>query len=194
MALIYAPINGKAGSITFSLIDRETAEVFSSATLNSFEFEEEDEESEFNETFVNINDELVKDYYGYRKRITFSIVNGLSGDGRVLGSTNLGNILTVVSMLNMINLEPLVYRLEIQYRAGVDGVISDAVYVGNFKLKEISNKSNSGQIIQLEFVSRTTSNLLYSVPDYHDYLCLENGYNILLENGNDILAETYTII
>jgi hypothetical protein len=69
MALIYAPINGKAGSITFSLIDRETAEVFSSATLNSFEFEEEDEESDFNETFVNINDELVKDYYGYRKRI-----------------------------------------------------------------------------------------------------------------------------
>ena len=194
MALIYAPINGQAGSVTFSLIDRDTAEVFSSATLNSFEFEEEDEESDFNETFVNINDELVKDYYGYRKRITFSIVNGLSGDGRVLGSTNLGNILTVISMLNLVNLEPLVYRLEIQYRAGVDGVISDAVYVGNFKLKEISNKSNSGQIIQLEFVSRTTSNLLYSVPDYQDYLCLESGDNILLENGNDLLAETYTII
>ena len=194
MALIYAPINGKAGSITFSLIDRETAEVFSSVTLNSFEFEEEDEESEFNETFVNINDELVKDYYGYRKRITFSIVNGLSGDGRVLASTNLGNILTVISMLNLVNLEPLVYRLEIQYRAGVDGVISDAVYVGNFKLKEISNKSNSGQIIQLEFVSRTTSNLLYSVPDYADYICLEDGDNILLEDGNDLLAETYTII
>lgn len=194
MALIYAPINGQAGSVTFSLIDRDTAEVFSSATLNSFEFEEEDEESEFNETFVNINDELVKDYYGYRKRITFSIVNGLSGDGRVLASTNLGNILTVISMLNLVNLEPLVYRLEIQYRTGVDGVISDAVYVGNFKLKEISNKSNSGQIIQLEFVSRTTSNLLYSVPDYADYICLEDGYNILLGDGNDLLAETYTII
>jgi hypothetical protein len=194
MALIYAPINGQAGSVTFFLIDRDTAEVFSSATLNSFEFEEEDEESEFNETFVNINDELVKDYYGYRKRITFSIVNGLSGDGRVLASTNLGNILTVISMLNLVNLEPLVYRLEIQYRTGVDGVISDAVYVGNFKLKEISNKSNSGQIIQLEFVSRTTSNLLYSVPDYADYICLEDGDNILLGDGNDLLAETYTII
>ena len=66
MSLVYVPINGNAGQATFSLVDRDTDEVFSTATVYVADFDEEDEESEFNELFTNIIDDLIKDYHGFR--------------------------------------------------------------------------------------------------------------------------------
>lgn len=196
MALIYAPINGSAGTVTIDLVDRQSAESFSSVTINVINFDEEDEESEFTEIFTNINDETIKDYYGFKKRISFGLVNGVSGTGGILDANNLENILNIVSILNLANSEPLVFQLNITYRTGTNGTINDVIQVGNFKLEEVSAKSNAGQIINLEFKSRLSSNLKYSVDDYNDYLVLEvdNDYgHILLESGGKLRAETYTI-
>jgi len=193
MSLVYAPINGSAGSVTFSLIDRESLDVFSTCTLSVVGFEEEDIESENTEYIENILDETIKDYYGFKKKINFGLVNGLSGDNRILGSTNLGSILTVINMINLINTQPTIYRLMISYRTQSGGTINDAIQVGNFKLQEISGKANAGQTIYLEFMSNNVQNLNYSVADYNDYLVQEDGFNILLESGYDILAETFTI-
>jgi hypothetical protein len=196
MALIYAPINGSAGTVTIDLVDRQSAESFSSVTINVINFDEEDEESEFTEIFTNINDETIKDYYGFKKRISFGLVNGVSGTGGILDANNLENILNIVSILNLANSEPLVYQLNITYRTGTNGTINDVIQIGNFKLEEVSAKSNAGQIINLEFKSRLSSNLKYSVDDYNDYLVLEvdNDYgHILLESGGKLRAETYTI-
>jgi len=198
MALIYAPINGSAGTVTLNLVNRETAESFSSVTINVINFDEEDEESEFTEIFTNINDETIKDYYGFKKRVSFGLVNGMFGTGGILDANNLGNILNIVSILNLANSEPLVYQLNITYRTGTNGTINDVIQVGNFKLEEVSAKSNAGQIINLEFKSRLSSNLKYSVDDYNDYLTQDDESNendeILLEDNTELLLETYTII
>ena len=197
MALIYAPINGSAGTVTIDLVNRQSPDhSFPSVTINVINFDEEDEESEFTEIFTNINDETIKDYYGFKKRVSFGLVNGMFGTGGILDANNLGNILNIVSILNLANSEPLVYQLNITYRTGTNGTINDVIQVGNFKLEEVSAKSNAGQIINLEFKSRLSSNLKYSVDDYNDYLVLEGGPDydhILLESGGKLLAETYTI-
>jgi len=198
MALIYAPINGSAGTVTITLVNRQSAESFSSVTINVINFDEEDEESEFTEIFTNINDEIIKDYYGFKKRVSFGLVNGMFGIGGILDANNLGDILNIVSILNLANSEPLVYQLNITYRTGTNGTINDVIQVGNFKLEEVSAKSNAGQIINLEFKSRLSSNLKYSVDDYDDYLTQDDDSNendeILLEDNTELLLETYTII
>ena len=198
MALIYAPINGSAGTVTITLVNRQSAESFSSVTINVINFDEEDEESEFTEIFTNINDEIIKDYYGFKKRVSFGLVNGMFGIGGILDANNLDDILNIVSILNLANSEPLVYQLNITYRTGTNGTINDVIQVGNFKLEEVSAKSNAGQIINLEFKSRLSSNLKYSVDDYDDYLTQDDDSNendeILLEDNTELLLETYTII
>lgn len=196
MSLVYTPINGNAGQATFSLVDRETGEVFSTATVYVADFDEEDEESEFNELFTNIIDDLVKDYHGFRKHIYLSLVNAASIDRYSGNTNNLPNILSILGMINNRLLEPSVYRLQIQYRDSA--TMQDAVYIGNFKLQEAVKNASIGQIVSLHFAEKSAHNLDYSVPDYLDRLCLEaegdsDGGHILLEDGNELLAETYTI-
>ena len=62
----------------------------------------------------------------------------------------------------------------------------------------MSAKANAGQIINLEFKSRLSSNLKYGVDDYLDYLTQDDDSNeddeILLEDNTELLLETYTII
>ena len=195
MSLVYVPINGNAGQATFSLVDRDTDEVFSTATVYVADFDEEDEESEFNELFTNIIDDLIKDYHGFRKHIYLSLVNAASIDRYAANTNNLPNILSILGMINNRLMEPNVYRLQIQYRYAA--TMQDAVYIGNFKLQEAVKNASVGQIISLHFAEKSAHNLNYSIQDYVDRLCLEafdgeDGY-ILLEDGGKLLAETYTI-
>lgn len=195
MSLVYVPINGNAGQATFSLVDRDTDEVFSTATVYVADFDEEDEESEFNELFTNIIDDLIKDYHGFRKHIYLSLVNAASIDRYAANTNNLPNILSILGMINNRLMEPNVYRLQIQYRYAA--TMQDAVYIGNFKLQEAVKNASIGQIISLHFAEKSAHNLNYSIQDYVDRLCLEafdgeDGY-ILLEDGGKLLAETYTI-
>lgn len=195
MSLVYLPINGNAGQATFSLVDRDTSEVFSTATVYVADFDEEDEESEFNELFTNIIDDLIKDYHGFRKHIYLSLVNAASIDRYAANTNNLPNILSILGMINNRLMEPNVYRLQIQYRYAA--TMQDAVYIGNFKLQEAVKNASIGQIISLHFAEKSAHNLDYSIPDYLDKLCLEtfdeDGGYILLENDGKLLAETYTI-
>lgn len=192
MSLTYKPINGLAGTIVAELIDRESGDIFSTATLIVSGFEEEDEQSELTNIFTNINDDLIKDDYGYRKRISFVAVNGVASS---LGPDNLLSILSVISMINIVNTEPDIYRLSIQYRAGYDsGIINDAIFIGNVKLTEVSARSNSGQSIQFEFRSKSTGNLKYEISDFASNILLESGMVVLLESGMNLLLESnYTI-
>ena len=195
MSLVYAPINGSAGSVIFTLTERSSDTATETYTLSVVGFEEEDVESESTEYIENILGETIKDYYGFKKKINFGLVNGIAGDSRVLGSNNLSNILNVVNMINLANLQPTIYKLSIQYRTQANGYINDAIQVGNFKLQEISGKANTGQTVYLEFISNTLSDLDYSMTtqygdlDLNNYLALEDGGRILLENGNQLLAE-----
>lgn len=190
MSLIYKPLNGIAGTITASLTDRISAVGISSATLNIADFEENDEQSAFSSVFENVNDELIFDYYGFRKVISFSIYNKYEDD--TSENAVLPNILSLISMINQINASPDRFRLSIQYRS--NSIINDAVFIGDFKLEEATKKANAGQIINLTFKSRNCNDLDYSIPEYNDFLMLESGGHILLESGDKLLAETYTII
>jgi len=194
MALTYKPINGFAGTVKFELIDRASNVVQNTVSLDIVNFDEEDEESEFTDVFENINNETIKDYHGFKKRISLGVVNGISGSGGVLGENNLSNILSLASMINLLNNSPQTYRLSITYRTGSGAVINDAIQLGSIKLNELSANSNSGQVIDLVFASRQSSDLSYQVDTYNLGLALEDdsGY-ILLENGNLILLETYLI-
>lgn len=187
MSLLYRPINGNAGTATFTLTTKTTpAFVVNKVIIDYATFDEEDVDSEFTEIFTNIEDNIVKDFYGYRKVIRFSLFNKARED------TTSSQILPVISMINSINNHPDIYRLSIQYRSIADsGTINDAVFSGNFKLLEASAKGNAGQIIALEFMNKSTSNFLnYSDGFDISYLLLEDGEsNILLEDGGNLAAE-----
>lgn len=187
MSLLYRPINGNAGTATFTLTTKTTpAIVVNKVIIDYATFDEEDVDSEFTEIFTNIEDNIVKDFYGYRKVIRFSLFNKARED------TTSSQILPVISMINSINNHPDIYRLSIQYRSIADsGTINDAVFSGNFKLLEASAKGNAGQIIALEFMNKSTSNFLnYSDGFDISYLLLEDGEsNILLESGGNLAAE-----
>lgn len=187
MSLLYRPINGNAGTATFTLTTKTTpAIVVNKVIIDYATFNEEDIDSEFTEIFTNIEDNIVKDFYGYRKVIRFSLFNKARED------TTSSQILPVISMINSINNHPDIYRLSIQYRSIADsGTINDAVFSGNFKLLEASAKGNAGQIIALEFMNKSTSNFLnYSDGFDISYLLLEDGEsNILLEDGGNLAAE-----
>jgi len=191
MSVTYTPINGNAGTVSFDLVDRQTGEIFDSiASLDIIEFDEDDEESEFNEIFTNINDELIKNHAGHRKKISFSIVNA-----GIMGNTNLAKIFKLVQFLNIVNYDQETYRLSIQFRGSdTSGVVSDAVYFGNFKLNEISANANIGQTIPLEFRSRTTGMLDYSINAFFRYLLLQDGGYVLLQNNTGkVILQAYDI-
>jgi len=188
MSIIYRPINGLAGTATFILRQRFSPyAIFNQATIEYAAFDEEDVDSDFTEVFTNIEDDLVKDFHGYRKVVRFSMFNKARPD--VDGS----QILPVISMINSINNAPDLYRLTIKYRSLADyGTIHDALFVGNFKLLEASAKSNAGQIIPLEFMNKSTNMLLNYGDDFEiSYILYEDGGKILLEDGTSgaIVAE-----
>lgn len=188
MSIVYRPINGLAGIATFILRQRFSPyAIFNQATIEYAAFDEEDVDSDFTEIFTNIEDDLVKDFHGYRKVVRFSMFNKARPD------VDGGQILPVISMINSINNAPDLYRLTIKYRSLANyGTIHDALFVGNFKLLEASAKGNAGQIIPLEFMNKSTNMLLNYGDDFEiSYILLENGGKILLEDGTSgaIVAE-----
>ena len=188
MSIIYRPINGLAGTATFILRQRFSPyAIFNQATIEYAAFDEEDVDSDFTEVFTNIEDDLVKDFHGYRKVVRFSMFNKARPD------VDSSQILPVISMINSINNAPDLYRLTIKYRSLADyGTIHDALFVGNFKLLEASAKSNAGQIIPLEFMNKSTNMLLNYGDDFEiSYILYEDGGKILLEDGTSgaIVAE-----
>lgn len=188
MSIIYRPINGLAGTVTFTLRQRYSPyTLVNKATLEYAAFDEEDVDSDFTEIFTNIEDNLVKDFYGYRKVVRFSLFN----KSRL--NTDNSQVLPVVSMINSINKFPDLYKLSIQYRSLADyGTINDALFVGNFKLLEASTKGNAGQTVPLEFMSKSTNDFLNYGDDFEiSYILLENGGKILLEGSDSgaIVAE-----
>lgn len=189
MSIIYRPINGLAGTATFILRQRYSPyTIINQVTLEYAAFDEEDVDSDFTEIFTNIQDDLVKDFHGYRKVVRFSLFNKSRLD------TENSQVLPVISIINGINRFPDFYRLSIQYRSLADyGTINDALFVGNFKLLEASTKGNAGQTIPLEFMSKNTNDSLNYGDDFEiSYILLEDGIGkILLENdsGGAIAAE-----
>lgn len=188
MSIIYRPINGLAGIATFTLRQRfSTHEIINKATIEYATFDEEDVDSDFTEIFTNIEDDAVKDFYGYRKVVRFSLFNKARPD------VSDSQILPIISMINSINNAPNLYRLKIQYRSLADyGTINDALFVGNFKLLEASARGNAGQIIPLEFMGKGTSMFLNYGDDFEiSYILYEDGGKILLEDSTSgaIVAE-----
>lgn len=188
MSIIYRPINGLAGTVTFTLRQRYSPHhIVNKTTLEYAAFDEEDVDSDFTEIFTNIEDNLVKDFYGYRKVVRFSLFN----KSRL--STHNSQVLPVVSMINSINKFPDLYKLSIQYRSLADyGTINDALFVGSFKLLEASARGNAGQIIPLEFMEKGTSMFLNYGDDFEiSYILYENKGKILLEDNTSgaIVAE-----
>jgi hypothetical protein len=188
MPIIYRPINGLAGTATFILRQRFSPHaIVNQATIEYAAFDEEDVDSDFTEVFTNIEDDLVKDFHGYRKVVRFSLFNKSRLD------TSNSQVLPVISMINSINRFPDLYRLSIQYRSLADyGTINDALFVGNFKLLEASTKGNAGQTVPLEFMSKSTNDFLNYGDDFEiSYILLEDGGKILLEDNTSgaIMAE-----
>ena len=188
MSIIYRPINGLAGIATFTLRQKFSPHaIVNQATIEYAAFDEEDVDSDFTEIFTNIEDDLVKDFHGYRKVVRFSMFNKARPD------TSDSQILPIISMINSINNAPDLYRLTIQYRSLADyGTINDALFVGNFKLLEASAKGNAGQIIPLEFMGKGTSMFLNYGDDFEiSYILYENDGKILLEDNTSgaIVAE-----
>ena len=180
MSIIYRPINGLAGTATFTLRQRFSPHgIVNQTTIEYAAFDEEDVDSDFTEIFTNIEDNLVKDFYGYRKVVRFSMFNKARPD------VDDSQILPIISMINSINNAPDLYRLTIQYRSLADyGTINDALFVGNFKLLEASAKGNAGQTIPLEFMEKGTSMFLNYGDDFEiSYILLQNGDKILLEDN-----------
>ncbi len=188
MPIIYRPINGLAGTATFILRQRYSPyTIANQATIEYAAFDEEDVDSDFTEIFTNIEDNLVKDFHGYRKVVRFSLFNKSRLD------TSSSQVLPVISMINSINRFPDLYRLSIQYRSLADyGTINDALFVGNFKLLEASAKGNAGQTVPLEFMSKGTNDFLNYGDDFEiSYILYENDGKILLEDNTSgaIVAE-----
>jgi hypothetical protein len=188
MSIIYRPINGLAGIATFTLRQKFSPHaIVNQATIEYAAFDEEDADSDFTEIFTNIEDDLVKDFHGYRKVVRFSMFNKARPD------ISDSQILPIISMINSINNSPDLYRLTIQYRSLADyGTINDALFVGNFKLLEASAKGNAGQIIPLEFMEKSTSMFLNYGDDFEiSYILYENDGKILLEDSTSgaIVAE-----
>lgn len=177
MSLIYKPLNGDAGKIVCRLYDASGQQQTQSVTLYITNFSEELVESELNSEFLNNAGYYTQDHYGWHQTITFSLINALSGDSGVLGSTNQANIVTLVSWVNLIKMFPKQYRLEIDYRTGeLTSTIQNAQYIGGYKLEEISKNSNTGQIVTLSFREK-----------YYTQINLESSLSI-----NLIEAETST--
>jgi hypothetical protein len=189
MSIIYRPINGFAGTATFTLRQKSSPHaIVNQATIEYAAFDDEDVDSDFTEIFTNIEDDLVKDFHGYRKVVRFSLFNKSRLD------TSNSQVLPVISMINSINRFPDLYRLSIKYRSLADyGTINDALFVGNFKLLEASTKGNAGQTVPLEFMSKSTNDFLNYGDDFEiSYILLEDGIGkILLEDGSGgaIVAE-----
>lgn len=194
MPVSYTALNGDAGMITVKLFRRSDNVQVGPTDLRiyNFSFSEKDEESESNEIFTNINDKLVKDFYGYRKRIYFTLVNATNVPSPT-GATNISLIRTFITCINLINSHSKEYRMQIQYRSTSQyGLIEDAIYVGDFQLKEFKEDSNSAQTIEFEFVSALTKepiNVGYS--DLNSNIQLENELGVvLLEDGAVITFES----
>lgn len=190
---VYVPINGLAGTIKATLFNRDDDTVIGQEiTLNIFGFKESNEESKDNEIFENMLGDLVKNYYGVRKTISFSVANSAQ-----LGTKNLNRVLALCQYINLINIDEVTNRLEISFRQGtrVSAVITDAVYFGELSPQEISDSSNSGQTIAMQFKSRQRMPAPQFVADDINSIMTaylekedENGL-ILLENGGKIVLE-----
>lgn len=188
MSIIYRPINGLAGTATFTLRQRRsTHAIVNQATIEYATFDEEDVDSDFTEIFTNIEDDIIKDFHGYRKVVRFSMFNKARPD------VHNNQVLPIISMINSINNAPDLYRLTIKYRSLANyGTINDALFVGNFKLLEASAKGNAGQIIPLEFMGKETNMFLNYGDDFAiSYILYENKGKILLEDNTSgaIVAE-----
>lgn len=198
MSLVYTPINGHAGTIIARLHSVPEQQVTEPITLQIVGFSESDIESEFNEEFTNIAGRLNKDHYGYHKQIKFSLINAASGDGSPLGANNLKNILKLVSWINLCNLWGDVYRLEIQYRIlQSSSTMFDAMYIGDFSLNEISEKSNSGQSIPLTFKERNYHQLEFDALESITLFETEDSTNesrILLESESSTALNKVLLI
>jgi hypothetical protein len=200
MSVSYAALNGDAGMITVKLFRRSDNVQVGPTNLSiyNFGFSEKDEESESNEIFTNINDKLIKDFYGYRKRIYFTLVNGANIPSPTANSdspaTNIHLVKTFVSCINLINAHQKDYRMQIQYRSMSSyGLIEDAIYVGDFQLKEFKEDSSSAQTIEFEFVSalpKEPINIGYSTLVSNIQLEDNDLGVVLLEAGNKVSFET----
>lgn len=192
MSANYNAFNGEAGMITVKLFRRSNNAQVGPTDLRLYNvgFSEKDEESELNEIFTNINDKLIRDFYGYRKRISFTLVNGANVPSPT-SATNISLVRSFVNCINVINVFPKDYRLEIQYRSVSQyGIIEDAIFVGDFQLKEFKEDSNSAQTIEFEFVSAIAKepiNIGYS--SLNSNIRLENGLGIILLE--DLTAATF---
>lgn len=194
MSVNYTPFNGTAGMITVKLFRRSDNVQVGPQDLRiyNFEFSEKDEESALNEIFSNINDELIKDFYGYRKRINFTLVNGGTVQSPT-SATNKSLIRTFVTCINLINSHPKTYRMQIQYRSDSNySMIDDAIFVGDFELLELKEDSNVAQKIKFEFVSRKPREpILLGNLDFTVYVQTENMLGaVLLETGEKLTFET----
>ena len=166
MSLDYKPMNGKAGTIFCSLTRKSDLFTTASISFNVVNFDESDEPSELNDEFVNLAGDLIKDHYGYHKRISFGLINARSSV--MFSEDNKHKIEKLIMWINQVNQNPRKYKLKIKYRDGViSSTLHDAVMIGETGLKELSPKSNSAQIIELTFKARSYHQLNYTSPDSH---------------------------
>lgn len=195
---IYTPIGGHAGKIKATLCRRTGQPVGQELEMYVFGFSESLEPADGNDVFENILNDLVENYYGERKVITFDVANGGG-----LGYENLRNIVLLSGYIDIIRREPQDYKLQIVFRSdrGIEGRIDDAVFFGDLSPKEISNSSSTGQTISMQFKSRTAQDGV--VLDFYDplnqlsgLLLNENpGFGfIALEDGGALMLETINII
>lgn len=173
MSLIYKPLNGEAGKIVckmYSVRDNTESQYGETISLYITDFSEELVDSELNSEFLNNAGYYTQDHYGWHQTITFSLINALSGESGVLGSANQANIVTLISWVNLIKMFPKQYRLQIDYRTGeLTSSISNAQYIGGYKLEEISKNSNTGQLVTLSFREK-----------YYAQIKLESSLNVRL--------------
>lgn len=181
MAIAYYPINGYAGKVSIRVYDYEDEDYSSTISFYVVDFSESNEDSEYTELFTNINDELIKDYRGYRKVISFSIVNAPFDTGRMIDETNITNIIKLATYINIVQRYPSIKKLEIVYRSGeISSIIDNAILIGEINLQEISKNANAGQIIPLTFKSKNVYDIEFAAANYITGISFENEDSIFV--------------
>lgn len=178
MSLNYIPINGFAGKIKARLYDLVNDTVSNDIQLLVFGYTETDEESPLNNEFNNIQGDFIQDHLGWHKKLDFDLVNGAISTGGILNESNIMGIIEMSQWINLIKQYPDNYRLEIDYRLGNNGITStmtNAQFVGDWSLSEISGKSNTGQVIHLQFRNKSPHQIDASASNF---------LNIMVDNDH----------
>lgn len=164
----YIPMQGLAGQISFALHYRDTSQGqtwIEEVLLNVFEFKQS-AETETDE-FVNINRQLIDDFYGERVSIEFTLAN--YGDS-MTSANPIEKIIKLYSMVNRIRNERETYRLKIFYRYPANVSIYDAMFTGSLlSIEEINQQNNSGQKKVMSFKSRTLETNIEIDQEYQLY-------------------------